>query len=869
VVFSEGTLSEEIAERIAADGRDVITVTPGAEFSATGRHYVIDLRNPEDYSKLFLDLEKEGRLPERIVHAWWLDGEEKPVATEPLEDYELQGLHSLGVLAQSIAGMELKRPIKIDVLCSDIEDVIGTEDLDTRRATLAGACRAIPDAYPNVETRLIDVAVQEIPRAQLISQIVSELSRDGSESVVAYRWGVRWAKSYEGLRIGGSTEGPDSPIRKGNYLIVGFNDEIGLALADHLVDTFGCSVVTVQQLSDPDGANHEQIEGAESISPQAGENGRGEKVVVFKTDLTDKAQLARVVALASRYAGRFDGLIVYQADGTYPAERLGADPLAWSKAVLPDLMSLFGLERLIAEGELDFCLVLSPLESACGYGAILSSAKASARDTVAARQSRRRSGSWISARIDLPALIEAPDDVNSDQSSITLAEWLEAVTYLLAFEQASQIAICPAGIEPRRRSPGGESLGASSETPVQNPPNLYPRPELQNAYVAPRTDDERKIAQVWEHLLGIESVGIHDDFFELGGHSLIAIQLIMDLRKELDVDIHLGSLFEAPTVGGLARCMADIRRGSPALPSIIAPLQPLGSKPPLFAVHPIGGDAFVFRDLARELAPDQPFYALQSLGLVETVTIGDGFERIEDMSAHYVECIRAVQPTGPVFLSGSSWGGIVAFEMAQQLARSGQEVALLALFDTPAPKTIAKAQNTPDEIILLALARERGRQYKSEVPLTIEDLADLTLDEQLTLIIEQLKIAKLAPPELTMEWCRNFIRGYRYRIGLTVLYEPELYPGKISFFRASLRDEVIRPQIEALNMDFLDPTLGWSELTSQPVDIYVVEGFHENILQSPQIGTAVRESIERATTALAGAARQPSVLDAVTLVAGE
>jgi thioesterase domain-containing protein len=107
-----------------------------------------------------------------------------------------------------------------------------------------------------------------------------------------------------------------------------------------------------------------------------------------------------------------------------------------------------------------------------------------------------------------------------------------------------------------------------------------------------------------------------------------------------------------------------------------------GSKPPLFCVHAIDGNVLVFQNLARHLDPDQPVYGLQAKGL-------DGKQaphtRFEDMAADYIKEIRTVQPEGPYLLAGYSSGGVVAFEMAQQLQAQGQQVELLALIDSYCP----------------------------------------------------------------------------------------------------------------------------------------------------------------------------------------
>src|SRR5262249_11903943 len=157
-------------------------------------------------------------------------------------------------------------------------------------------------------------------------------------------------------------------------------------------------------------------------------------------------------------------------------------------------------------------------------------------------------------------------------------------------------------------------------------------------------------------------LGIHDNFFELGGHSLLALRLFTRIKAITGKELPLAILFEAPSVSKLAAVL-DREGWSPSWSSLVA-IQPSGSRPPFFFVHGHGGNVVRFRDLAHHLGPDQPFFGLQAVGL-------DGkqpaYTRMEEIAAHYLREIRAVQPAGPYYVGGFCFGGLVAFEMAQQL----------------------------------------------------------------------------------------------------------------------------------------------------------------------------------------------------------
>ena len=166
----------------------------------------------------------------------------------------------------------------------------------------------------------------------------------------------------------------------------------------------------------------------------------------------------------------------------------------------------------------------------------------------------------------------------------------------------------------------------------------------QGGVAAPRDVLELQLTQIWEGVLGIHPIGIKDDFFDLGGHSLLAVSLMARIRNVVGRQLPLSALFQGRTVENLA---AMLRRETSSLPwSCLVEIQASGSKPPLFFVHPGGGNTLCYLDLARCLGPDQPFYGFQSPGLYGERVL---YARIEDMSAHYIEALRAIQPEGPYF----------------------------------------------------------------------------------------------------------------------------------------------------------------------------------------------------------------------------
>ncbi len=365
---------------------------------------------------------------------------------------------------------------------------------------------------------------------------------------------------------------------------------------------------------------------------------------------------------------------------------------------------------------------------------------------------------------------------------------------------------------------------------------------------------EAAITEIWKQLLGIDEIGVNDNFFELGGHSLMAVQMVGRLRDKLRVEVPLERFLEEPTIEGMVKRAQSPGSRAPER-SVLVGLRTSGTNPPFFAVHPIGGGAFIFRNLAQHLGPDQPFYGLQALELAEIGEEGDPYLSLEDMAARYLHAVRSVQPVGPYFLGGHSWGGVLAFEMAQQLTRKGEEIRLLALFDTPSPAELSKLDALDDAGILVGLARDLGFQRGVELPLSVDDIRVLQKHEQLDRVIKALQKFGLLPADADARWLQRHLQGYRSRLRFVRNYRPEIYPGQLTFFRAADLDEVMTEDLDRLKLDYNSPVFAWDKLSSEPIQLYVVPGNHSEIMFEPHVQTLA----ERVSACIAKAIATPCV----------
>ncbi len=206
----------------------------------------------------------------------------------------------------------------------------------------------------------------------------------------------------------------------------------------------------------------------------------------------------------------------------------------------------------------------------------------------------------------------------------------------------------------------------------------------------------------------------------------------------------------------------------------------------------------------------------------------EDYETLEQMAADYIKTIKFVSPKGPYFIGGLSYGGMVAFEMAQQLKRNGEEVALLVMLDSPAPHSWTKVADLEDSIILLGLTRERARQEGIYLDVTGKDFVGLNADERLMFLMNALKESGLAPPDLSEEWIRRFMRGYRARINVVRNYVPQSYPGKVTLFRCTERDPEMEIHLKGVGQDeYMEESFGWDKVSTEPVEVIPLYTYHE------------------------------------------
>ncbi len=523
----------------------------------------------EDYEALFADLAQRGAVPTTVLHLWSLED------TSDFETAQVRGFDSLIALTQAWTRRSQGAPLQVLVATSGLWDVTGEETLRPAWATLAGACRVIPQEHPDIPCRLVDLG--EADGSGLAGILRRELSAQADEVAVAYRGRYRWIQDF----VPATTTPEAGRLRlreRGVYLITGGLGRIGGVLAAHLAQACTARLALVDRTPLPDRASWDAwLASHAADDPTSGKIAQlrqleqaGAEVLVLTADVADPGQMAAAVSQTVMRFGALHGVI--HAAGTVGATAVRAvtetDARVRAAQFGPKVGGVLALAQALTGRELDFVLLMSSVSTVLGGLGFAAYAAANcfmeAFAAYQARQPGRAGQRWFSVAWDGWRFAEEAalaGRTTAMDFAITPEEGAEAFVHALALADEPQVIVATGDLRSRLAQAGRPAAPKAPGRPdgeTGSVPGRHTRPKLRTAYVPPTDAIERAIVADWEKILGIAPIGLHDDFFELGGHSLLATQLISRLRDSYRVELPLRHLFETPTVAGLA---ALIRAG--------------------------------------------------------------------------------------------------------------------------------------------------------------------------------------------------------------------------------------------------------------------------------------------------------------------
>ncbi|MEV6559363.1 SDR family NAD(P)-dependent oxidoreductase [Nocardia sp. NPDC051756] len=561
----------ELAESITAAGGSVVTVTPGAEFARAGDgSFTVEPGSTPDQLALLSELVAEGSVPQRILHLWsgTEDGAPADVHTS---------FHSLLALAKAVAETGLG-DVGLDIITTGAFDVTAADRIDPYQAMVTGPLKVIPLEYPAVRVRHIDVGDGD-SNADLL---LRELCSAGADSQVALRGRRRMTPHFERL-VPPTVPAPEQVLsERGVYLITGGLGGVGLAMAHRLAEHVRARLVLVGRTGLPDESTWDDLladpgtpaELARRILEVRALVGAGAEVLVLPADVSDRADMRKVVDETLARFGRIDGvlhaagrpgqgLMQFKTDEqiaeVFAAKVAGTD-------VLRDVLTGIDLDFLLlfssiaaltggGPGQIDYCAANAYLDA-------VAHASADPYRVISINWGDWQWNGWDDALAGLdPGAVEFLR-ANRARIGIDFDDGWESILRVLALDEP-QVSVSTQEMNTLVAVTAALTVATLAGASGRPRGEKHPRPDLGMPLVAPDTDLTRAIAEIWQDALGLSEVGVHDNFFELGGNSLLGVDLVTTMRAQLKLPAlppHV--LYEAPTIADLAEFIDDAGSGS-------------------------------------------------------------------------------------------------------------------------------------------------------------------------------------------------------------------------------------------------------------------------------------------------------------------
>ena len=542
IVLHDGTaLGDSVVSSIRSNGRQVTTVRAGDGFSVSGDEITIRPESRADYDALIDAVRGDDNATVSAVHLW--------AAGDVDQDPTLRGFVSVAWLAGAL-GRDRDQAIRLLAVTAGAQDVTGAEALHPAHATVLGAAAAAALEHPNLRVRAIDVDRSDSDSdADLGRRIAADALSDATETVVAMRGRRRLARDFDAVRPSGETV----RLREnGVYLLAGGLDGRNAVIARYLFERFRAKLVLVDARVPPRGvwdtvvaARPEDDEVRRWIEAIRALEAEGAEIHTVQTQLRQPEQAADALREAEKRFGAVHGVVASLEVGDVAEVEAAAELRTnkWAIAITRLGDELRSLEAGLAGRALDFVVVESSLTPLLGgVGRARLAAAHAFIDAFAERHNRSRDVPWTAAAWDRGF---AP----GDELGLTDEEHGAALERVLALGGEARVAVSTGDLPTR--------IAESAKPAAAAPAGGYARPELATEYFPPSTESEEIIAALWQELLGIDRIGVHDDFFALGGHSLLATQIVSRVRDQFGLDLPLKVVFEAPTVARFAALIEE------------------------------------------------------------------------------------------------------------------------------------------------------------------------------------------------------------------------------------------------------------------------------------------------------------------------
>ncbi|MCC5603399.1 SDR family NAD(P)-dependent oxidoreductase [Nostoc favosum] len=593
-------VGSQVAQQLESQGHNVITVAIAEHFTKLGdRAYAINPQTSSDYDTLLAELRRLDLNSNAIAkptgwhfaHFWSVTTndtlssykaiEQTQSSHQFFENTQNLGFWSLLFLAQALGRRNISDTLKLTVVTSNVHDVTGNDSLCPEKSTLLGACKVIPQEYPKITCSTVDIVIPSCknpPAPKLIDYLVTEITSQTIDDIVAYRGHHRWVQTFEPVRLERDIASKSKVREGGVYLITGGLGGIGLVLAENLAQTADTKLILVGRKGLPERSQWQQWlethDNQDSVSRKIEKvlalEKLGASVQIYSADVANLEQMQAVVTQACKQFGRIDGVI--HAAGIAPGGIIQLKTKEMANSVLAaKVRGTLVLDEVLKNSNLDFFVLCSSGTSVLGhFGQVDYCAANAFLDTYAHYCACKSSQptvsiSWdtwqeVGMQVDTVVRNEIKQMLKLEEANLKFAikpqEGIDTFHRILE-SNLPHVVVSTQDfvtlIEQSKHFQTEDRLSILEEKLVSaniTVPN-HPRPNLENDYVAPRNEIEESLAQIWQQRLGIDKVGIKDNFFELGGDSVLAIQVISK-ANQLGLKLTAQQMFQHQTIAELA-----------------------------------------------------------------------------------------------------------------------------------------------------------------------------------------------------------------------------------------------------------------------------------------------------------------------------
>jgi len=627
VLVNEFRLGKLLTEQLNKWGANVITVTAGSDFrKIEANAFTINPREITHYNALFNELSAGNNLPNKIIHLWNITGTFDDTTTrESFDNLQYYGFFSLLHMAKALTRQEYKHDIRITLLINHLQEVVGGEPLVPGKAPVLGLLKVIPQEYPGISCRCIDIPLPEPGREEekLLDALMEEFTVRSTDTVIAYRNNHRWIQVFDPLHLEAPQEKPQGLRKGGVYLITGGLGNIGIMFSRLLVKHAGARLVLIgrsqfpardqwtQWLDHHDNPDHPvalKIKTLQELETQGGE------VLYLQADTADREQMRSAIKQAEESFGKINGAIhaagIIEGKSMRPIQYLSEDDCRMQFQA--KVYGLMVLEELLKDKDLDFIWMMSSLScvlGGLGFGAYASANLFMDMKVKKHNQPGNSGTRWFSLDWDG---MDADRSINAFERIFGLEKKID----LLVFSNGGNLQT---RIDKWIKLASVRDKGYSQ---ADKPTTYRPRPPLSNAYVGPRHPGEKAIAAVWSSLLGYNEIGVQDDFLELGGDSLKSITLISRIHQELHINIPIAIFFNNPTIEGIAEYIAGNTEKSDYIPIKSA------EEKELYPMSPAQRGLYIIQQINPDSISYNMTYIMQIEAQLDKIRLENAFKKL-------------------------------------------------------------------------------------------------------------------------------------------------------------------------------------------------------------------------------------------------